>query len=203
MKCGSTEYYTHRRPGYEIPNRSCKPCNAANRTLSSRPGVQNRSDRPFKCRKCGSTNHSVAKSGGSKPPKRYCLTCRNAKHTPLKRRVYGVGPKSPAMGVRREKSRWLWKIALRAALIKLAGGKCVVCSYDSNVGALHFDHIFPEQKSFYLNTRQIPVGGLAARKRRLAEFKKCQLLCATHHGEKTWPQYQKKIQLPEYAPWGL
>ena len=36
-----------------------------------------------------------------------------------------------------------------------AGGKCVQCGYDKNLGALNFHHINPEEKHFELDGRSL------------------------------------------------
>ena len=59
----------------------------------------------------------------------------------------------------------------------MLGGKCVICGTTQN---LQFDHINPAEKEFdvgqLLNYAQIKI---------LEELKKCQLLCDTHHTQKS------------------
>ncbi len=197
IKCDSAEHYTA-----TSGSRTCKPCQKirteATRVLSSKPGIQNRSDRPFKCRKCGSTDHLIVNLKSHVRPKRYCRPCKNARYTPLKRRVYAAGPESPAMKARREVSRQLWTVITRGALIKLSGGKCQKCGYSRNTAAMHFHHLDESKKAFNINTLGMPQGKMAARKLRLAEWRKCALLCANCHGETTWPQFNKKIPKPKW-----
>jgi hypothetical protein len=66
---------------------------------------------------------------------------------------------------------------LRAEYIHLLGGKCVICG---STNQLEFDHIDP-------GTKTIDVGKLLSVSKavRDAEFKKCQLLCKSHHAEKS------------------
>lgn len=59
----------------------------------------------------------------------------------------------------------------------LLGGKCVVCG---STDSLEFDHIERETKSFSIG-RLLNV----SKERALEELSKCQLLCITHHKEKT------------------
>jgi len=66
----------------------------------------------------------------------------------------------------------------RLAAIELLGGKCVVCGTVEN---LEIDHIDPQQKSF--NFAKALAGW--AQKRIDEELKKAQLLCETHHLEKS------------------
>ena len=68
------------------------------------------------------------------------------------------------------------QIKLKALLYK--GSKCVKCSYDKCVEALHFHHLEPEHKDF-------TVGGSYNRKWEVIEkeLDKCILLCANCHAE--------------------
>lgn len=60
-----------------------------------------------------------------------------------------------------------------------AGGRCVICGYDRHIGALHFHHLDPDQKSF-----SIAHGGITrSLARAREEVKKCVLLCANCHAE--------------------
>jgi hypothetical protein len=66
----------------------------------------------------------------------------------------------------------------RTEALNLLGGSCVRCG---STEALEFDHVDPATKSF-----EISKGGLkASRARFLAEVAKCQLLCRTHHRQKS------------------
>jgi len=81
---------------------------------------------------------------------------------------------------------------------------CSRCGYNQNSACLHFDHIVPESKSMvtksgYKNNHinKNSSGGtyrLYSKKYPLklliAEIRKCQLLCANCHGEKTYPNRQ-------------
>lgn len=68
--------------------------------------------------------------------------------------------------------------ARRAEAVRLLGGACIKCGTTER---LEFDHIDPASKEF-------TIGGSAwntSKARFLAEVAKCQLLCATHHAEKS------------------
>src|SRR5260221_8060048 len=70
----------------------------------------------------------------------------------------------------------------KAAVLQL-GGKCCRCGYDKCLQALEFDHINPKEKKYEIT-------GLLRAKKHLRpllqeELKKCQLLCANCHREKT------------------
>jgi transposase len=69
--------------------------------------------------------------------------------------------------------------AVRAAIIKEAGGKCAMCGYDRYVGALQFHHLDPSQKAFGLSAHGIT----RSLERVRAEAKKCVLLCGNCHAE--------------------
>lgn len=63
------------------------------------------------------------------------------------------------------------------ALRQILGGKCVVCGSTDD---LEIDHIDRRLKSFTISAKwDSPMDVL------LEELKKCQLLCSTHHAEKS------------------
>ncbi len=66
----------------------------------------------------------------------------------------------------------------RKEAIEHLGGKCVRCGSQDG---LEFDHIDPETKLFDIARRMAGV----AETKFWEEINKCQLLCATHHQEKT------------------
>lgn len=64
-------------------------------------------------------------------------------------------------------------------LVAEAGGACVVCGYERHIGALHFHHLDPREKSF-----GVARGGVTLGIERLrAEARKCVLLCSNCHAE--------------------
>lgn len=63
----------------------------------------------------------------------------------------------------------------RQAIIDYLGGRCVVCGTTQD---LQVDHKDPSDKSFNISKKM-------SVKNNKAELDKCQLLCATHHYEKT------------------
>lgn len=65
----------------------------------------------------------------------------------------------------------------RAEAIELLGGRCVICGTTEN---LEIDHIDWREKGFNLNRLWS-----VAIHRFLEELSKCQLLCDSHHKEKT------------------
>ena len=68
---------------------------------------------------------------------------------------------------------------VKAALVREAGGRCVLCGYDRCVGALAFHHLDPALKSFGM-----AAGGLArSLSKSREEVAKCVLLCANCHAE--------------------
>ena len=72
-----------------------------------------------------------------------------------------------------------------AMLISKLGGKCAICGSQEN---LQFDHIDPDNKDFNI------VSNLGSKKMTilLEEITKCQLLCRTHHLEKTSKERKEK-----------
>lgn len=74
---------------------------------------------------------------------------------------------------------------LKIDLVNEAGGKCISCGYNKSIVALQFDHRDPATKSHEI--------ALLVRNRRrkdaFEEMKKCDLLCANCHAEKTERSY--------------
>lgn len=62
-------------------------------------------------------------------------------------------------------------------MIRYLGGRCAKCSTRSD---LHFDHIDPKTKKF-----DVSKNWSISWDRLVVELNKCQLLCGTHHREKT------------------
>jgi transposase len=69
--------------------------------------------------------------------------------------------------------------AVRAELVREAGGRCVICGYDRYVGALEFHHLDPDSKAFGLSSR----GVTRSLERLREEASKCVLLCGNCHAE--------------------
>lgn len=63
-------------------------------------------------------------------------------------------------------------------LISYKGGKCEMCGYNSNIAALEFHHIDPNEKEFQLDARHLSNTSLDKLKK---EADKCKLLCANCH----------------------
>jgi transposase len=83
-----------------------------------------------------------------------CLKCRSARVSARRRRM-------------------------KALLVEDAGGRCRLCGYDRYVGALHFHHRDPQQKSFAMSGQGITRSLAKAR----VEAQKCILLCSNCHAE--------------------
>jgi transposase len=68
---------------------------------------------------------------------------------------------------------------MKATLVSEAGGVCVICGYASNMRALHFHHVDPDEKRIEINAK-----GVALSLERLrTEARKCVLLCSNCHAE--------------------
>ena len=70
------------------------------------------------------------------------------------------------------------KLALKAELVDLLGGRCSRCGYDKCVNALEFHHRDPTQKLFNVSRMTSH-----SRAKVLAEAEKCELVCANCHAE--------------------
>lgn len=81
----------------------------------------------------------------------------------------------------------------RADMIRILGGRCVVCGSADN---LEIDHIEPSAKSF-------PVSKLWSKKDFnsivMEELKKCQLLCHEHHLGKTIEHSKSTVRRSEHG----
>lgn len=77
--------------------------------------------------------------------------------------------------------------AMKTRAIEIKGGKCEKCGYDKCLGALHFHHKNPEQKSFSLSDNVFHSWS-----EWLLELEKCELLCANCHAEAHYNEEVKK-----------
>ena len=112
-----------------------------------------RADRPPELtRPC--RHHGMAKFVRSKEGHYRCVRCR-----------------AERVAVRRRKVKEL--------LVHEAGGQCMLCGYDSYLGALQFHHLDPSEKQFHLGLRGIT----RSLERMRAEAGKCVLLCSNCHAE--------------------
>jgi hypothetical protein len=68
---------------------------------------------------------------------------------------------------------------VRRILVEEAGGQCTLCGYARCIGALHFHHLVPSEKSFALSHQGVTRSLEKAR----AEVRKCVLLCSNCHAE--------------------
>jgi 5-methylcytosine-specific restriction endonuclease McrA len=75
-----------------------------------------------------------------------------------------------------------WRRRAKLRLVAEAGGRCVLCGYDRYIGALHFHHLDPSEKSFGLSVRGIT----RSIDRLRTEAEKCVLLCSNCHAEVEW-----------------
>ncbi|KKR02456.1 MAG: hypothetical protein UT29_C0002G0018 [Candidatus Yanofskybacteria bacterium GW2011_GWA1_39_13] len=64
-------------------------------------------------------------------------------------------------------------------LVKIFGGKCIICGYKKYSGALDFHHINPKTKSFALSVKGLCYSWATVMK----EAQKCILLCKNCHTE--------------------
>lgn len=77
----------------------------------------------------------------------------------------------------------LRKVSFKVKAIKLLGGKCVICGYNTCIAALEFHHKNPKlkDKSFKEISNR-------TWSKTLKELKKCILLCANCHRELHWKE---------------
>lgn len=84
------------------------------------------------------------------------------------------------MGFDRKQYQKEWMRKRRKAIIADLGGACVICG---TTEGLEIDHIDPKTKSFPISR---VVSMSLSNPIRIAELAKCQLLCTSHHLEKTF-----------------
>lgn len=70
-----------------------------------------------------------------------------------------------------------WRRRTKVRAVEILGGKCEICGYDTNYGALEFHHTYPSVKEFAIGNKGIP----RAWDRVESEIQKCQLLCSNCH----------------------
>jgi hypothetical protein len=67
----------------------------------------------------------------------------------------------------------------KQSCVDYKGGMCVICRYDTYVGALEFHHLDPSQKDFNISSKKNSGFGPMMK----AELDKCILLCSCCHRE--------------------
>jgi hypothetical protein len=76
------------------------------------------------------------------------------------------------------------RFALKLKCVEYLGGKCIVCGYNSCVGALDFHHRDPKQKEFAISGRHCK-----SWEKIKQELDKCDLLCSNCHREHHYNEY--------------
>lgn len=71
--------------------------------------------------------------------------------------------------------------------INQLGGKCSICGYNKNYGALTFHHLNPNEKEITLDMRRMSNNSM---EKLQEEVNKCQLLCHNCHMELHYPHLQ-------------
>lgn len=119
-----------------------------------------------------------------------CIYCKSCSH--IRRINYYDRFKEKEVAKHKEYCKKNWKrirdknrqnrnkkrLDKKSELVKLHGGKCVVCGYNRHISAFDFHHKDPKTKTFTLGSvRQFPLDIL------IEESKKCALLCANCHRE--------------------
>ena len=75
-------------------------------------------------------------------------------------------------------------LARKVELVRAAGGRCTICSYDKNLAALTFHHTELDKKDFKLDMRSMSNRSLNSV---LVELEKCVLVCQNCHAELHYP----------------
>lgn len=70
--------------------------------------------------------------------------------------------------------------------IEKKGGKCSICGYNKNIGALEFHHLDPSEKEIQLDARSF---ANTNQEKINNELKKCILLCSNCHKELHYPEF--------------
>ena len=80
-------------------------------------------------------------------------------------------------------------LRVKTKLVKLKGGKCVICGYNKCIKALEFHHIDPQQKRFEIS----PCLGNTSLAVLIEEINKCMLVCSNCHREL---EYKQNLYIP-------
>lgn len=130
---------------------------------------------------------------GKKEYMSYCRDCQLKYFKEFNAKRYASPEAREAELIRgREKYEAIVKPSRRKrkiTLVMMMGGKCVICGYNKNLGALDFDHINPKEKCRVIGNL-LAINKPWAWETALEEAKKCQLLCANCHREKTYPDME-------------
>lgn len=121
-----------------------------------------------KAENCGQTNvrHWLRKFGLNTKPKKDQFKLKNPQRQSSNPNNYGKQKERAAIRKREA--------------IRLKGGKCSICGYCKNMGALEFHHRQPENKTFTLDARKLSNTNWESI---LIELEKCDLLCSNCHVE--------------------
>lgn len=103
---------------------------------------------------------------------RTCKTHGHTKHFPRPDGAYRCGKCASSWVIKNRQKK-------KRQLVEKHGGACVVCGYDTYVGALDFHHIDPKQKSFSLSVKGLSYSWESL----VSEAEKCVLLCKNCHTE--------------------
>ena len=129
--------------------------------------------------------------------RKFCLTCspfgnHNTSKDPPK---IGESKESRAKKCKNKKGV-VYRKRIKQKLIKMYGGKCIVCGYNKNEfpSAFAFHHKNPEEKEFKIAGCSISIKNL------IEECKECQLLCVRCHAEihDSWDRKTEKYPIPKF-----
>ena len=101
-----------------------------------------------------------------------CVKHGQTKHFPRPDGAFRCGRCASEWVIRNRKKKKL-------ELVKIFGGKCIICGYKKYVGALDFHHTNPKNKSFALSVKGLSY----SRESLLREAEKCILVCKNCHSE--------------------
>lgn len=68
---------------------------------------------------------------------------------------------------------------IKEKAVEYKGGKCEICSYNKNIGALQFHHLDPSKKDFAISHKGYSTNWDKVKQ----ELDKCMLVCANCHFE--------------------
>lgn len=74
---------------------------------------------------------------------------------------------------------------IKRMCIEYKGGKCSVCGYSKNAGALEFHHTEPNKKEFIISKKLTTIENLKP------ELDKCILVCRNCHAEIHYPELEQ------------
>lgn len=131
----------------------------------------------------------------------WCRDCYTGYFKEFNRKRYS-SPAARAKELARGKEKYsrvvrVQRMERKKQLLRMMGGRCCLCGYSKSAAALDFDHIGgethrgnPNQHKRRTVSHLLAMNSVSAWRLAVEEAKKCQILCANCHREKTFPGHE-------------